>query len=63
MAHCDAAIKNTDILFVIDKKLVIPSKKRSQLCNIMCVQNIFATMRVMNDAKMDCLIVNIKLVS
>ncbi len=26
MAHCDATIKNADGLFVIDKKIVMPSK-------------------------------------
>ena len=26
MAHCDAVIKNADGLFVINKKLVMPSK-------------------------------------
>ena len=26
MSHCDAVIKNADRLFVINKKLVMPSK-------------------------------------
>lgn len=30
MLHCDAAIKNADVLFVIDKKLVMSSKN---VCN------------------------------